>query len=258
MPAITSNFSVPDFADREELSTGQGYVIVATPATPGVGINFDDGDVIGAVTWKNLRHTRAQELCQARPPRVNASGYVPDSDCLKTYMDRCYQYRYEFLSSTVARRILLADLTFEDVPDRLNDRIADWQLPGPRGGWLLQYEGTNTIFYYGGRRVNPSNTDLDDIWSAIETQLGVQEQDEVKFTATDLRNVLVIETDDFTDARVSVLHGQRSDGVAPVRQTIDWRQLPGVVEADVTDPQKAVDLTGQRRGFIGLIASNKP
>lgn len=290
MPAITADFSVPDFANREELSAGWGYLKIATPATPTT--TYEDGDVMAVTTHRQLRYLVTEEIVKAResegrriPLRMNANGFLDASDVAKDWFDAVYQYRIDFMPGNVLRKTRLSDGVFVEFPhlvptvDTLDPfsttdakdvvamrtrHLATWAEENTRGAWTFEDSGLGSHFWYCGiKRVTDAN--LDAAWSAIETKLGRSEALEPWGAGItwDRRKHLVVRVADIATESAVHLTESLTDGGAPSqmlkkrRHWVQWRDLRNVVVSDVLDPAVPVSIDAIGYEIIGAIKQTK-
>lgn len=210
----------------------KSYIQIITPVQTGT---YEDGDILSAVTYRNVRAERANGLCFAKTlvngvrqmDRLNGNGLYNAGDVLEDWFEATSQFKYERLNNTQCRVTRLSDsneIVFNtnepfvqhdgktvqmDVDLFLRRRKATLAGPGGRGRPIFGTPGNE--YWYGGRTTT-EHANLDTVWVAIESKLGVNEVDVAdKAVFSDYRKRLVIAVNDMSDADAAALTQSKVD-----------------------------------------------
>lgn len=232
---------------------------------------YDLGDILSAVPYVKVRKDAADTHCFARDrrtrriARLNRQGLLPLDDVLVDYHEATHSLRLDRLSTHEARLTRLSDsqtirirsgevfTDFEGTPARMDvsiyfrNRLRTWHEANARGRELF---GTDhgRLRCYGGTTTFESSQ-MDAIWAAVESKLGIPEPADMVAEFSNLRRHLVIPVDDFDAAQRNQLVAPQLDGEGEILKrrgrTVNFRAALGLTQRqldDVEDPREHVDL----------------
>lgn len=238
---------------------------------------YEDGDIVSAVNWRYTRHTTCEGLCFARrasdrrPLRLNGTGFLNTSDISRDFFEETHEFRFERVNANQLKKVRLSDnaeiiftsgqikadfdgrdVSF-DAASFFGRMLRTWGEPNARGKWLFGTDSQN-IQYYGGK-MNSNHDILDNVWSAVESKLGVLESSVDHAPFSDYKKRLVIAVNDFSDSVMDGLSSPLLDETDPEnpvtvkkrKNWVTWRGLRDVVESDVLDKKKLLRLDQIRK-----------
>lgn len=208
------------------------------------GANYVDGDILAAFNNRMIRCVHAQHICHVKNAGGGVGVHRNSAHVTKDFFENTHQYRFERISKTEVKRILLSDLT-EEVFDS-TPRIVDGQEQYTNVELFVRLRlrhARHTMFgtagaetWYGGRK-DFSDTALDLVWNAIETKTSNREVDFKSWPcgANDCRSHLFIAVLDFNDVRAREL--VEPDLVTPHKRKhfIDFRNDLGLSAKNIQD-----------------------
>lgn len=265
-------------------STTRGYLALNAGHFP----SYEDGDVISAVSWKMIKHNQARILCWEKDggrqiANKNEFGFLSNTHILKDLFEAIYEFKYERLTDTTAKVVRLSDdneIEFTtkvpfvqhdgktvsmNIQRQFNEMISTWNNPNKGGTPLFSDDGDKTaLVYYGGEK-DSSEVNLDTLWVAIESKLGVFEKNLPPPNFGSLQNKLVISVNDFDDATAADLVAPLIDDADPEnpiflkkrKSHIDWRDLRDVVESEVLSIVNGVNIHQIRKHVRSEIVLTK-
>lgn len=231
---------------------------------------YDLGDILSAVPYVKVRKDAADTHCFARDrrtrriARLNRQGLLPLDDVLVDYHEATHSTRLDRLSSHEAMLTRISDGEtirfrsgqlfddFDGYPVRMDvsiyfrNRLRTWHEANARGRELF---GTDhgRLRCYGGTTTFESSQ-MDAIWAAVESKLGIPEPADMVAEFSSLRRHLVIPVDDFSYADRSQLIAPQLDREGqPVKlrsHMVNHRTALGLTQREIDsaeDPSEHVD-----------------
>ncbi len=226
----------------------------------GPGANYVDGDILAAFNSRHIRCVHAQHICHVKLAGGGVGAHRDDAHVSRDWFEHTAQYRFERVSKTEIKRILLADMSeviINGTPKLIDGKNQHMDVKLYVARRLLH--ARHKIFgtpgrevWYGGR-ADVSNANLDLVWNAIETKTAHLEADFPRWPAgrQDLISHLFIICDDFDNATVSDLVSPELDETDPDnvitvkkrRRHIVWRdEIDSREHAAIEDKAATVDL----------------
>ena len=220
------------FSDGFGSSNAKSYLQIVTPVSSG---SYDDGDIMSAVTYRQVRSERAEGLCNKKIKvngvrnfdRLNANGLFDAGDVLEDWFEATAEFKFERLSASEGRITRLSDMNsieftsnqpFQQHDGRtvqmdldlyLKRRKATLAGPGGRGKPIFGTPGNE--YWYGGKS-SREHANLDVAWQAIENKLQVSEADVADMAVfSDYRKRLVISVSDMSDESAALLTAGKTD-----------------------------------------------
>ncbi len=254
-----------------------------------VGISqahYQDGDIVAAFNQVRISHVHAQHICLPRnlagAKPVNAEGFRDDLTGLaRTYFDTVYQYRFERVSRTEVKRILLSDLSEQvfgptpdadgkaiDVPAFVARRLDYAKRASTKGAGKALFGTLGAEAWYGGRTMVDAAR-LVTIWDAIEARTSQRLVDHFFFPLgrLDFRHFLALQVDDFTTAEGLTLVSTEADESDPDtvvlkrkrRHHVVWQTL-GLSRSvqDIEDRAKSIDVRQGKLHLRSVVVQQKP
>jgi hypothetical protein len=194
------------------------------------------------------------------PDGLNPTGSLPD-----VFLSNTSQYKWEIIGSGLLRR---TNLWTSDEVEYGSTPIEDPDRPGhmihchvaEHFGGLKKHPrhcvfGTSGAeYHYGGRQV-VDHPILDTIWNEIEVNSAEREDEWMAKPLGDRRKYLILHVDDFDNATSGELSSplvDNSDQENPItvkkrKNWAMWRGMPDVVEADVLNKRKTVNIAELRK-----------
>lgn len=242
---------------------GHAEIMIET----GMHQSFEDGDVVCCFNRRRIRHKNSESLCHVRHAGFGPEGTrVPDS-LPEQFFKHTYRYKYQRVSATEVMRTDLNDQSQElQGPDKIDVALfLARRLQHPRHAI---FGSIGSEYWYGGEAQRATWGNVQLVWQEIEDRTPEREVNYLNYPqgVSDLRHYLVISANDLTDEESSALTDSLRDETDPENPVtlkkrarfIDWRSLRDVVEADVLDPAKAVDIRGIREHVHQVITQTKP
>lgn len=240
---------------------------------------YEDGDVLVAKNRRAIRFCHAQHICWPRDGEGRKiGGMVGDTQpLLEKLFCETYQYKWERVSETEIKRtnlVTLSEVVYGSTPVEDPDRprhmihchVAQHFAFRKRTKKMPLFGSPREEVEYGGR-INASHAKLDNVWAEIEARTAEREAEHVDwpFTPRELSRFLAISVDDFDDAEAGELMAplmDETDPDNPVRvkrrkHSIAWRGLRDVMEADVLDFTKQVDMRPVRKQVRAVTVQTK-
>lgn len=266
----------------------QGYLQLAVPI-PGKNQSFEDGDIMSAVSWRRCRHMMANGVVFTRDStrryaRLNQeTGFFDTGSVVEDYCLATHALAMVRLNATEGKLVRLSDMA--EIPFttgvpyvQFNGRTVVTHL-GPsferkvRSLQALNGQGqplfgtnVNNLTMYGGRK-DHSHVNIDTVWDAIESKVGVNERDAyANFRPfSNMKTRLAIAVNNMTDQEASDLSGSLLDETDPDnpiivkkrKNWVQWRDLQDVIEADVLDKNKLLRLDKIRKHIRQSIVQTK-
>ena len=220
------------FSEGFGSANAKSYLQIVTPVSAG---SYADGDIMSAVTYRNVRSERAEGVCNRKVKvngvrnfdRLNANGLFDAGDVLEDWHEATSQYKFEKLSGSEGRITRLSDMNAieftSNQPFQQHDgktvqmdmnlylarRKATLAGPGGRGKPIFGTPGNE--YWYGGKSTR-EHSNLDVAWQAIENKLQISEADVAdKAVFSDYRKRLVIAVNDMSDESAGELTAGKTD-----------------------------------------------
>lgn len=221
-----------------------GELIVATADTPlGTYEQFDDGDIVVAISGLKMRSVAAQHLTHWRNASRNSDGYMALTDVIRDRYEATRQFRFERVSRFVVNKFDIAtDTLVEEVTNPHTDMWID--------GLKQRVFGTaGSEVWYGGNRTITHDT-MDAVWTAIEAKTAnVEGEHRWNWSDEYLSKYLVMKVDDF-DAATAIQFNhtpvdENGNVVAKRGYTADWRTAYPLRVTDILDRNLKFDRRGQ-------------
>lgn len=225
---------------------------------------YEDGDVKSATNYRRIRHMHADGICHVKNVPFNPDGLNPIGSLPDTFLSNTSQYKWERLGSMVRRTNLWTSDEVEygstpiEDPDRpghmIHCHVSDhfnFLKKHPRH---CVFGEAGVEFHYGGRQL-ADHPILDTIWTAIETNSSEIENDWMARPIGDRRKYLILYVDDFDNAEMGELSSPLMDNADPENPVIvkkrknwaTWRGMIDVIESDVLNKKKRVDIAEIRK-----------
>ena len=77
----------------------------------GSGANYKDGDILCAFNSRRIRCTHAQHICHVKQAGGGIGGLRDNAHVARDWFEHTHQYRFERVSRTEIKRILLSDMS---------------------------------------------------------------------------------------------------------------------------------------------------
>ena len=258
---FSSDFS-SDFGHRHT----KGYLqLIAQPDHP----TYEDGDILSACNHLTIRRMAAWRQCCKRDGKRqvigrNEHGYMPTTHVLADHHEATYEFKLQRTGRNTATMTRLSDMAellietgkphtdFRGKPDRYMDvalyfarRQASWLKENAQGKIMFTDDGEYPVIYCG--RTTAGDAEMDTVWQAIETKVGVTELDETNPTVERAfgvrRNRIVLPVNNFTDAEGGQLTSSLVDETDPEnpvtvkkrKNLVDWRERAGLTGGEIDD-----------------------
>lgn len=230
---------------------------------PGPHPTYEDGDILCAMNRRRIRCSHAERICHVKHAGFNSSGLRPIDSLPDMFQQNTYELKTERIGPNQFRKTRLADgenFEFEadvehlDFDGKLKNFSTEFISNAVRHLRHRIFGTAGSEYWYGGR-TNASMAKLDTIWQEIEARSPHREADfpHWPFTRRELSRFLAISTDDFDDATAGILTAPLVDETDPDnpvtvkkrKNKSNWRRLQNIVEADVLDFSKRLDVRAQ-------------
>ncbi len=194
------------------------------------GANYSDGDILCAFNSRRIRCVHAQHICHVKQAGGGIGGLRDNAHVARDWFENTHQYRFERVSRTEIKRILLADMSevlIDGTPKRIDGKSQHMDVERyvnqrmlHNGHKMFGVKGAE--IWYGGR-TDVSDAKLDLVWNAIETKTRHLEINFPRWPVgrKDLISHLFVTVDNFNETVVN-------DLVAP--------------KLDLTDPENPITL----------------
>lgn len=219
---------------------------------------YEDGDILCAFPRCHIHHVHIQHICRPRDAKGKLpGGMLGNNTLLEFYLARVSQYRFTRLSRHEVRRTLIANGTHETFNHVANAKgeygfVAEYLARRKRAGKLPLFGVAGEEVWYKGH-ISINQPVLDTIWDEIErkTLYRRANYDHWPLTPAEKKQFFGISVDDFTNEEagelVSPLLAEAVGEEEPRKlkerkNQINWRDLVGVVSADILDADKSVDV----------------
>lgn len=252
-----------------------GFLQLATRDYPGP-TNYRRGDIMSAVPYVQCRKDAADVHCFKRDARtrrfarINAQGFLDQTDVLVDYGNACCEFRFERVSRFELEKVRLSDgarIRFRDgviaddfdgqavvmhVQEFFYRQITTLLRPNARGKPMFGTD-PHKLWYFGGTETY-ENPNLDTVWSAVASKLQVSEPADLVAEFSDYRKTVAIPVDDFDHQTAADLMASQygpvdrsgnREMVAKRNCYCDYRLNLGLTVAtvqNIEDKTKAVDL----------------
>ena len=222
--------------------------------------HYQDGDILAAFNSRFIRCVHAQHICHVKQAGGGIGALRDNAHVARDWFEHTHQYRFERVSRTEIKRILLADLTeviFDGMPKLVDGKMQHMDVELYVNRRMLHnghkmFGTTGAEVWYGGR-TDVSDAKLTLVWNAIETKTPHLEANFPLWPAgsKDLISHLFVTVDDFNEAEASDLVSSELDFTDPEdirivkkrRRHIVWRDVIETKEyAAIEDKTVSVDL----------------
>jgi hypothetical protein len=181
---------------------------------------------------------------------VDGNGLRVDTLGLSEFwLSTVSQYKFERVSRTEVKRILLSDMSEEvlsntpngngeriDVKAYVERRIAHAKRSNAGGKALFGTPGREV--WYGGR-TDVSRPNLTTVWAEIERVTPNRQRDFTSYPNLNRKKHLVLQTDDFTSARGALLTQPEYDNTDPENPILVRKRARFVdIDATLTAPER--------------------
>lgn len=204
----------------------------------------EDGDIICAFNDRRISHVHCSHICNKDAIGFASNGRRASGTLLDHFLKNTYTYKFQRTGEKTLDKILIStgEVTkisdipngkeYMDVPAFIRRRLHHdkHQIFG----------STGSEFWYGGRTV-ADVTNLDKVWTAIETMTAKRKADHTQWTPSsgELRGWFWVTVDDGDDNAFSELTQPLLDLTDPDnpitvkkhKHHIDWRALAGMSDA---------------------------
>ncbi len=226
----------------------------------GAGANYVDGDILAAFNSRRIRCVHAQHICHVKNAGGGIGALRDNAHVARDWFEHTHQYRFERVSRTEIKRILLFDMNevlFDNTPKLVDGKMQHMDVELYVNRRMLH--NLHKIFgtpgaevWYGGK-TDVSDTKLSLVWNAIETKTAFREVNFPLWPAgsKDLISHLFVTVDDFDEAEASDLVSPELDLTDPDnpitvkkrRRHIEWKTVIDSKEhTDIEDKTVSVDL----------------
>lgn len=256
---------MPELIDREIRESSHGIIelIIGDHST------YEDGDVKSATNYRRIRQMHAEGICSVQHVLVNRDGFNPPGSLPDMYLAKTSQYKWERIGRDRVRRTnlwTLDEIEYGSVPNNVIP------IQDPDTGKEIHccvrmhfnllwkhhrhrlFGDAVTEYHYGGRQL-VDHPVLDAIWNEIETHSDEREAAWIAKPMGNRRKYLIFHVDDFDNETAGDLTSPLLDEKDPEnpitlkkrKYTGEWRGMVDVVEADVLDKRKRVDIAEIRK-----------
>ena len=226
----------------------------------GAGANYQDGDILAAFNSRRIRSVHAQHICHVKNAGGGRGVLRDNAHVARDWFEHTHQYRFERVSRTEIKRIVLADLSevvISGTPILIDDRMQHMDVPLYIAKRLAyerhkMFGSPGTEVWYGGRK-DMSSPKLTLVWNAIETKTAFREVNFLLWPAgrLDFKSHLFVTVDDFDETVATDLVSAKLDLTDPDnpivvkkrRRHIDWKTAIDLKEhTAIEDKTVSVDL----------------
>ncbi len=226
----------------------------------GAGANYTDGDILTAFNSRRIRCVHAEHICHVKNAGGGIGGLRDNVHVARDWFEHTHQYRFERVSRTEIKRILLADLTevlIDGTPKLIDGKMQHMEVSLYIARRLAHerhkmFGTTGAEVWYGGR-TDVSNAKLDLVWNAIETKTDFREVDFPLWPAgnNDLISHFFVTVDDFDETVATDLVSHELDLTDPDnpitvkkrQHRIEWKTIIDAKEhTAIEDKTVSVDL----------------
>ena len=219
-----------------------------------------DGDILAVFNSRRIRCVHAEHICHVKQAGGGIGGLRDNAHVARDWFEHTHQYRFERVSRTEIKRILLSDMTevlIDGTPKLIDGKMQHMDVERYVNRRMLHngHRMFGTIgaeVWYGGR-TDVSDTKLSLVWNAIETKTAFQE---VNFPlwptgSKDLISHFFVTVDNFDEAEASDLVSSELDLTDPDnpitvkkrRRHIEWKTVIDSTEhTAIEDKTVSVDL----------------
>ena len=215
---------------------------------------YQDGDIVTVFNQRRIRSIYAQHICHVKLQPLNNDGLRSDKSITKKFYEFLYEYKYEKVSSTEVKQIDL--LTLQETILPMNVDL--WLQRRLKHARHKIFGTAGNEFWYDGS-MNFSNTNLDLIWTMIETDTPERESNYTlaPIPSNNKKKLLALKINDFDETEAlamieSEVKETKGDGsttndtfevVKKRKQRVDWRSLslPETV-GNIEDETKEIDI----------------
>ncbi|MAY35627.1 MAG: hypothetical protein CMN84_05930 [Spongiibacteraceae bacterium] len=228
---------------------------------------FNDRDIMSACNHLTIRRMAGWKVCGKRSANrqftgLNSSGFLPHSHLLKDWYMRCCEMMIERLNETQAKITRLSDqqeiivttnepyTNLRGQADRymhiegfFGRKIKSFRQENATGTALFSDDGDeNKIVMFGGRSYS-DNESMDEIWSAINSKVGLVEEEETTYENqqpwSPEPGKLIVRVDDFSDEESGILIepllNEEGDIIQKRKSFVDWEKDLGLSPEEILD-----------------------
>ena len=228
---------------------------------------YDDQDIMSACNHLTIRRMAGWKVCGKRSVKrqfigLNSSGFLPHAHLLKAWYVRCSELMLERLNETQVKITQLSDHQeiivttnepytnlrgqadrYMHVESLFSRKIKSFQQENATGTALFSDDGDeNKIVMFGGRSY-ASDESMDGIWDAINSKMGLVEEDETTYENQQPWSPepgrLIVRVDDFSDEESGILIepliNEDGDIVQKRKSFVDWEKDLGLSPEEISD-----------------------
>lgn len=171
-------------------------VLIKTSSVSDDQTQYQDGDIVSALSDQRIAEMHAQEICNYRKVPFTVSGYRQNIPLVVNYLQETSLYRFERygLNAKQVRRVNLITAEQEILSDTPNSKgeyihVQEFIKRRLLSRYCNIFGSIGHEFWFGGSRPNP---DLSTIWNSIETHSDNLWEDNKTwpFTETEKRHFL--------------------------------------------------------------------
>lgn len=248
---------------------GHGELAICVRPHP----KYEDGDILVAKNRRAIRWDAAQRICWPRIGNKKAGGMLESTQpLLKKMLEHTSQYKFERVSETEVKRILLSDLSEEIISNTPNGNgeamDVKQYVARRRAAKKKPIFGTDGAEIWYGGRTTADHATLDLVWNDIETDTPEREINHqfFPFSPRELSGFLVIAVDEFDDTTAGDLTSPLIDDVDPENpvtlkarknKIIEWRDLRDVSPGNVQNPNLEINIRELRKHVRSTIIETK-
>ena len=226
----------------------------------GAGANYQDGDILAAFNSRFIRCVHAQHICHVKQAGGGIGALRDNAHVARDWFEHTHQYRFERVSRTEIKRILLSDMSevlIDGTPKRIDGKMQHMDVALYVAKRLAHarhkmFGTTGAEVWYGGRK-DMRDAKLDLVWDVIEAKTDNREADFPRWPAggKDLISHLFVTVDDFDEATAQDLVSSELDLTDPDnpitvkkrQHFIDWKVVIDSEEhTKIEDKALSVDL----------------
>ena len=207
---------------------------------------FNDRDIMSACNHLTIRRMAGWKVCGKRSANrqftgLNSSGFLPHSHLLKDWYMRCCEMMIERLNETQAKITRLSDQ--QEIIVTTNEPYTNLRGQADRYMHIEGFFGRKIkIVMFGGRSYS-DNESMDEIWSAINSKVGLVEEEETTYENqqpwSPEPGKLIVRVDDFSDEEsgilIELLLNEEGDIIQKRKSFVDWEKDLGLSPEEILD-----------------------
>jgi len=223
---------------------------------------YEDGDVLMAYNSRRISHVHSEMICNPRIKGKRIGGFVGNKQPLaQIFCENTCEFKFEKISKTEVRKTRLSDM--QELLITTNQDFVDFGLKTVRMDINLYINRRSVAkkkllfgtkgreIWYGGNTF-ADNTNLNIIWTAIETHTPLRKINHQNYPGLNFKKYLIIDVVDFDDQTSGDLMSPLTDNTDPENIIVlkkrktwsDWRKHFLVNTRDILDRKKTVDIRG--------------